>query len=138
MSLPAAAVVGDVLWTKASTGRTDAKGQICLQYRPRVGWRQTTWVTAAVAAYRRHKQRIAEPVGVRESTVEAHTPTQLAQEAEEESDPSEPPRSLGPPALGTDGIRDRGKLGPIIRANGRARATVPAAVRKLADHFTGK
>ena len=31
MSLPAAAVVGDVLWTKASTGWTDEKGQICLQ-----------------------------------------------------------------------------------------------------------
>ena len=41
----------------------------------------------------------AEPVGVRESTIEVHTPTQLAQEAEEE---------------------------------------IPAAVRKLADLFTGE
>ena len=41
----------------------------------------------------------AESVGVRGSTIEAHTPTQLAQEAEEE---------------------------------------IPAAVRKLADHFTGE
>ena len=47
----------------------------------------------------------AEPVGVRESTMEAHTPTQPAQETEEESEPIVEP------------------------------ATIPAAVRKLGDHF---
>ena len=50
----------------------------------------------------------AEPVGVRGSTMEAHTPTQPAQEAEVESEPIVEP------------------------------TTIPAAVRKLADHFTGE
>ena len=50
----------------------------------------------------------AEPVGVRGSTMEAHTPTQPAQEAEEDSEPIVEP------------------------------ATIPAAVRKLADHFTSE
>ncbi|CAN0335182.1 unnamed protein product, partial [Ascophyllum nodosum] len=50
----------------------------------------------------------AEPVGITESTMEAHTPTQPAHEAEEESEPIVEP------------------------------ATIPASVRKLADHFTGE
>ena len=38
----------------------------------------------------------AEPVGVRGSTIETRTLTQLAQEAEEETELSVPPRPPGP------------------------------------------
>ena len=78
----------------------------------------------------------AEPVGVRGNTTEAHTPTQLAQEAEEESESSEPPRSPGPQhseqmETGIEESSDQ-KSEPMVEP-----ATIPAAVRKLADHFTG-
>ena len=62
MSLPAA-VLRDVLWTKAPPARTDAKVQICLQSQ--ISRRLETGmddcvaaVTAAVAAYRRLKNKI--------------------------------------------------------------------------------
>ena len=63
MRLPAAAVLSDVLWTKASPGRTDTKVQICLQTQ--TSCRLETGmddcvpaVAAAVAPNRRRKQRI--------------------------------------------------------------------------------
>ena len=78
-----------------------------------------------------------EPVGVRGSTIETHTPTHLAQAAVDESESSEPPRSPGPqhPEQMESGIEESSDQGsePMVEP-----ARIPATVRKLADHFTGE
>ncbi|CAN0470711.1 unnamed protein product [Ascophyllum nodosum] len=78
----------------------------------------------------------AEPVGVRGNTTEAHTPTQLAQEAEEESESSEPPRSPGPQHSEQMETRIEESSDqtsePMVEP-----AMIPAAVRNLANYFTG-
>ena len=71
----------------------------------------------------------AELVGVRGRTIEAHTPTQLAQEMEEESESSEPPRSPGPQRseqmeAGTTEESSDQESEPMVEP-----ATIPAAVR---------
>ena len=70
----------------------------------------------------------AELIGVRGSTVEAHTPTKLAQEVEEESESSEPPRSPGPQhsenmETGIEESSDQ-ESEPMVEP-----AAIPAAVR---------
>ena len=84
----------------------------------------------------------AEPVGARGGTVEggtieAHTPMQLAQEVEEESESSE---SLRSPEFQhseqmESGIEESSDQEPEPMVEP---ATIPVAVGKLADHFTGE
>ena len=76
--------------------------------RQNVSWHLETAPGGPISPAPAGDNNTAEPVGVRGHTIEAHTPTQLAQEAEEESEPIVEP------------------------------ATIPAAVRKLADQFTGE
>ena len=76
--------------------------------RQNVSWHPGTVPGGPISPTPAGDNSTAEPVGVRGSTMEAHTPTQPAQEAEEESEPILEPE------------------------------TVPAAVRKLTDHFTGE
>ena len=76
--------------------------------RQSVSWHPKTAPGGPISPAPARDNNTAEPVGMRGHTIEVHTPTQLAQEAEEESEPIVEP------------------------------ATIYAAVRKLADYFTGE
>ena len=75
---------------------------------------------------------------MRGSTIETHTPTQLAQEAEEESESLEYPRSSGPQHSEQTKTRieewSQKDSEPLEQP-----ATIQlTAVRNLADHFNNK
>ena len=63
--------------------------------RQNISWYPETAPGGPISPAPAGDNNTAKPVGVREGTIEAHTPTQLAQEAEEESEASEPPTSPG-------------------------------------------
>ena len=63
--------------------------------RHNVSWHSETAPGGPISPAPAGDKNTAETVGVRGSTMKAHTPTQLEQEAEEEAESSEPPRSTG-------------------------------------------
>ena len=105
--------------------------------RQNVSWHSETAPGGPISPAPAGDNNTAEPVGVRGSTIEAHTPTQLAQVAVEEPESLEPPRSPEPQHSEQMESRieesvDQG-LEPMVEP-----ATIPPTVRKLADHFTGE
>ena len=105
--------------------------------RQTISWHPETATSGPISPAPVGNNNTAEPVGVRGSTIEAYTPTKLAQEVEEESESSEPPSSPGPQCseqmeTGKEESSDQ-ESEPMVEP-----ATIPAAVRKLADHFTGE
>ena len=63
--------------------------------RQNVFWHYETATGGPISPAPAGDNNTAEPVGVRGGITEAHTPTQLARAAVEESESSEPPRSPG-------------------------------------------
>ena len=111
----------------------DQTGQIV--NRQNVSWHPETAPSGPISPAPAGDNNTAEPVGVRGSTIEAHTPTQPAQEAEEESKSSEPPKSSGfqhseQMESGIEKSSDQ-ESEPLVES-----PTIPAAIRKLADHLT--
>ena len=105
--------------------------------RQNVSWHSETAPGGPISPAPAGDNNTAEPVGVRGSTIEAHTPTQLAQAVVEEPESLEPPRSPEPQhseqmEAEIEESLDQG-LEPMVEP-----ATIPPTVRKLADHFTGE